>query len=52
MSEAKNESTKLMWIYTAVSFTAIVLFLIFKPEWFWVALPFFGTYLVKALGVI
>lgn len=30
----------------------MLLLLWVKPEWFWVALPFFGTYLVKAFGVI
>ncbi len=52
MSEIKNESPKLMWTYTLISLAVILVFLAVKPEWFWVALPFFCTYLVKAVGVI
>jgi hypothetical protein len=52
MAESNNESSKVLWTYTFVSLVVMVLFLAFKPEWFWVALPFFGTYLVKAFGVI
>jgi len=52
MAEATKESTKLMWIYTFISLAVMLLLLAVKPEWFWVALPFFGTYLVKALGAI
>ncbi|MDZ4709793.1 MAG: hypothetical protein SH818_15445 [Saprospiraceae bacterium] len=52
MEQTKKESTRTLWIYTAISFIVIVAFLAIKPEWFWVALPFFGTYLVKAFGVI
>lgn len=52
MEQTKNESTRTLWIYCLISFIVMVGFLAIKPEWFWVALPFFGTYLVKALGVI
>ncbi len=30
----------------------MILFLMFKPEWFWVMLPFVGTSIVKALDII
>lgn len=52
MAEATKESSKLMWTYTLISLAVMLVLLAVKPEWFWVALPFFGTYLVKALGVI
>jgi hypothetical protein len=45
---SSTESVRLYWIYTLLSLVGIVLFLIFKPEWFWVMLPPFFTYLVKA----
>ncbi len=35
-----------------VSLVGMVLFLMFKPEWFWVMMPFVGTFLVKALDII
>ncbi|MBK9255285.1 MAG: hypothetical protein IPM42_07355 [Saprospiraceae bacterium] len=44
-----TESTKIYWLYTLLSLAATVLFLIFKPEWFWVCLPPFCTYFVKAM---
>jgi hypothetical protein len=43
------ESVRLYWIYTLLSVAGIVLFLMFKPEWFWVMLPPFCTYFVKAM---
>lgn len=52
MAEATKDSPKLMWTYTFISLAVMLVLLAVKPEWFWVALPFFGTYLVKALGVI
>ncbi|MEP7320962.1 MAG: hypothetical protein ABI761_03545 [Saprospiraceae bacterium] len=52
MEATKKDSPRLMWIYTLISLAVMLTFLAFKPEWFWVALPFFGTYLVKAFGVI
>ena len=52
MEEVKKDNPRMMWTYTFISLAVILAFLAFKPEWFWVALPFFGTYLVKSLGVI
>ncbi|MEL6987880.1 MAG: hypothetical protein AAGK97_08625 [Bacteroidota bacterium] len=51
MSEAKESKAK-YWMITAISFAAIVILLVVKPEFFWVALPFFFTYLTKAFDVI
>ncbi|HRO07612.1 MAG TPA: hypothetical protein PK611_00085 [Saprospiraceae bacterium] len=44
-----TESVGLYWIYTLLSLVGIILFFIFKPEWFWVMLPSFCTYFVKAM---
>ncbi|HNR08469.1 MAG TPA: hypothetical protein PKM27_14210 [Saprospiraceae bacterium] len=52
MNQTKSESSRLMWVYTLISLVIMLFLLAVKPEWFWVALPFFGTYLVKAFGVI
>jgi hypothetical protein len=48
----KKESKGLYWLIVLVSLTACILFLLFKPEWFWVTLPFLFTYLVKALDMM
>ncbi len=51
MSTAE-ESTKKLWTYTAISFVAFVLFLIFLPEFFWITLPPLLTFGVKAYGAM
>ncbi|MEP7267976.1 MAG: hypothetical protein ABI844_10150 [Saprospiraceae bacterium] len=52
MEESKKESSKQLWLYTFVSLAVMIILLAVKPEWFWIALPFSATYLVKAFGVI
>jgi len=49
---AVNESSKKYWMYFGVSFVIIVLLLTFASQFFWIALPFVLTFLVKALGAI
>lgn len=44
-----SDSVRIYWIYTLLSLVGIVLFLMFKPEWFWVILPPFGTSFIKAM---
>lgn len=51
METAKN-STMMDWILFLVSTVAIIGLLLYASEWFWVALPFVLTYLVRALRVI
>lgn len=51
MSESTS-NTRLNWIYTIVSLIAVIVFLMFFNEWFWIPLAFFLTYLVKAMDVI
>lgn len=48
MDTTNNNSTRLDWILTLVFLVLVVLCLIYIPAWFWVPLPFFLTYLVKA----
>lgn len=51
MEQTKNK-TSTYWLYTIISFVAMVGLLILLPEWFWLALPFLLTYLVLALDAI
>ncbi len=44
-----SDSVRIYWIYTLLSVLGVALFLVFKPEWFWVMLPPFCTALVKAM---
>ena len=45
-------STRTDWLIFLVSTMAMILMLKFQPEFFWVFLPFSGTYLAKALKAI
>ena len=40
------------WLYFLVSTVVMIAMLIWMNEWFWLALPFSLTYLVKALDVM
>ncbi|MEL6656437.1 MAG: hypothetical protein AAFY48_14535 [Bacteroidota bacterium] len=51
-STTENESTRMDWIWFLVSTVIMILMLIYLNEWFWLALPFSLTYLVKALRVM
>jgi hypothetical protein len=44
--------TRKYWAITALSTLAMIGFLIFLPEWFWVTLPFVFTYLALAFDAI
>jgi hypothetical protein len=50
--ETTKDSTTMDWLIFLVSTIIMVALMIYKPAWFWVALPFSTTYLVKALRVI
>lgn len=50
--EETNESKGLYWLITLVSAVACVLLIMFKPEWFWLTLPFLLTYFVKAINMM
>ncbi len=47
--EQSTTSTTGAWLLFLVSTVATIALLIFKPEWFWVTLPFVLTSLVKAM---
>ncbi len=47
-----NETSRKYWMYTAISFVAFVLLLLFLPEFFWLSLPFLLTFGVKAYGAM
>jgi len=51
-TSSDNESNRMDWILFLVSTAVMIFMLIFVNEWFWLALPFSLTYLVKALRVM
>lgn len=51
METAKN-SRAIDWIIFLVSTVIMIFMLMYMDEWFWVALPFSLTYLVKALDMM
>lgn len=50
--EQTQDKTRTYWLYTFVSLAVMIAMMIFVPAWFWVALPFFLTYLVLAFGAM
>ena len=52
MATTTNNSTALDWILFLVSTVICVFLLIYANEWFWLALPFVLTYLVRAMKAI
>ena len=49
---AATAETSKYWGLFVVSTLVMIAMLIWMNEWFWLALPFSLTFLVKALGVI
>lgn len=49
---AATAGTSKYWGLFVVSTLVMIAMLIWMNEWFWLALPFSLTFLVKALGVI
>lgn len=47
-----NQSNRQDWMFFLISTLIMFLLLIFADSWFWVAMPFSLTYLVKALNVM
>jgi len=45
-------STGKYWIFFLISTVIMIAMLIWMNEWFWLALPFSLTFLVKALDVM
>lgn len=52
MEASTNQSTRTDWIIFAISTVVCLAMVMYVSEWFWVALPFVLTYLVRALRVI
>ncbi len=52
MEETKKSSKSLYWLLFFISFSALVLLLIFLPEWFWISLPFTITFLAGAMDAL
>jgi len=52
INKDQTENRRLYWLIFFVSLVACVSLLYFKPEWFWLTLPFLFTYLVKAIGMM
>ena len=52
MQATTDKSTRTDWMIFGVSTVICLLLVVFASEWFWVALPFVLTYLVRALKVI
>lgn len=50
--DTSNKSILMDWVLFLVSTVVLVFMLIYVNEWFWLALPFSLTYLVKALRVM
>ncbi|MEM6964786.1 MAG: hypothetical protein AAF573_08485 [Bacteroidota bacterium] len=52
MSKEDTSSTTKDWILFVISTIIMIAMLIWVNEWFWLALPFSLTYLVKALRMM
>ncbi len=52
MNSESTVSTAKDWILFLISAIVFVAMLIWLPQWFWLALPFVLTFLVKALRVM
>ncbi len=52
INQDKDEKRGLYWLITLISLAAGITLLILLPSFFWLALPFFFTYFVKAIGMM
>jgi hypothetical protein len=50
--EEKNDKKGLYWLITFGSLAVGIFLLVFYSSFFWLALPFFLTYFVKAIGMM
>jgi hypothetical protein len=51
-AEPDNSNKMMNWMITLISLVAGIVLLLFVPEMFWLALPFFLTYFVKAIDMM
>jgi len=52
MEETQKKSRGIQWGLTAVSIAAMILLLMFQPQWVWISFPFVGTFFASAMDVI
>jgi hypothetical protein len=50
--EQQKTSTAKYWLYFGISMLVMLGFLWLLPEWFWVVLPFVGTFWAQAMDYI
>lgn len=50
--DTAKKSRSIDWIIFLVSTVIMIFMLMYMDEWFWLALPFSLTYLVKALDMM
>ena len=51
-NQKEQDSSSKDWMLFIISTVVLIAMLIFVNEWFWLALPFSLTYLVKALKMM
>ena len=49
---AERSSSSLNWLLFLISTVVMIAMLIWLPQWFWLALPFSLTYLVRAMDLM
>jgi len=52
MNQEETSSSKTYWLLFIISTVVMIAMLIWVNEWFWLAMPFSLTYLVKALKMM
>jgi 4-hydroxybenzoate polyprenyltransferase len=52
MNKEETSSSKKDWLLFLISTAVMIAMLIWLNEWFWLAMPFSLTFLVKALKVM
>ncbi len=52
VNKDQNDNRGLYWLITFVSLVFGVAMLFYLPAFFWLALPFFFTFFVKAVGMM
>jgi len=48
----QTKSTGKYWLLFFVSLAGMIAMMVYKPEFFWLILPFVGTYFAKAMDLL
>lgn len=48
----QTKSTGKYWLLFFISLAGMIAMMVYKPEFFWVILPFVGTYFAKAMDLL